>query len=358
MPLLRFAIAGLTFTALLWSASSDPVLLASRRAGSIEVINVDTLETTSRIKFSGSVESVASDPSGRQLFVALPLRDQAKGCCALYALELPSLRLTFLAEPALRAVPTTERVVFQRGNAGIESFDAHSLVRLPTIQTPGVYRMQISPDGRWLFGTTSFQGASLDLFDLSQGKMVWQHPVDGDTNLDGVWVGQHYYLVSANRGGHGQLWSVAPDNPELRDPISLSLPNTAVKRCEPVMRSLLAAGDRVVIYDLFGDKLDQQHDCPRALGGFVVVNPKTGAASARLAPTDHFRQLISSADGRYLYGLDVGEIGWTRVRIVKLDTAAGTIISSKNLEDDVWFLTSGKIPSEMEGRLDLAAAVR
>ena len=49
--------------------------------------------------------------------------------------------------------------------------------------------------------------------------------------------------------------------PELRDPISLSLPNTAVKRCELVYAgSLLAEEDRVVIYDLFGDKLDQRHD--------------------------------------------------------------------------------------------------
>ncbi len=356
--MLRITVVAFTFTALLWPASFDPVLLASRRAGSVEVIKLDTLETSSRIRFPGSVESVASDPSGKQLFVALPLRDHAKNCCALYALELPSLRLTFLAEPALRAVPTSARVVFQRGNVGIESFDTKSLVRLPTIQTSGVYRMQISPDGRWLFGTTDFQGSSLDLFDLSQGKMVWQHAVDGDTNLDGVWVGTHYYVVSGDHAGHEQLWSVAPDNPELRDPMNLSLPNAAVKRCEPVLRGLLAVGDGVVIYDLFGDKLDQRHDCPQASGGFFVVNPKTGLTSARLDPTDHFRQLISSADGRYLYGLDVADIGWTRVRIVKLDAATGAIISSKNLEDDVWFLTSGTIPGELEGKLDLAAVVR
>ena len=355
----RFVVVALLCGATLWSATGDPVLLASRRAGFIEVISPDSLDTTARVQFSGFVETVASDPSGRRLFVALPGRGQPKGCCALYALDLPSLQLTFLAEPVIRSTTTFDRVVFQRGNTGIESFDTLSLARLPTLKTPGVYQMQVSLDGRWLFGTTTFQGASLDLFDLEQGKMVWQHPFDDvGQDLHGAWIGQQYYLFSADRAGHGRLWSISPGNPVLGEPLAVSLPGNADPVCEPILRTVLAVGDRLVVYDVFGDKLDRRHACPGAEGGFVVIDPKTGAATERRAASGHFRQLVPSADGRYLYGLDVGDISWTQVRIVKLDTTSGATIRTKKLDDDVWFLTSGIIPSEMGGHLDLTAVVR
>jgi len=354
MTLTRIAIGGLLCAASLFPTSGDRVLLASRRAGFIEAISPETLETTARVRFSGFVETVASDPSGRQLFVALPERGQPKGCCALFALDLSSFQLTFLAEPAIRSMATCDRVVFQRGNTGIESFDTHNLARLPTLKTPGVYQMQISPDGRWLFGTTSFQGTSLDLFDLSQGKMVWQHPFDDVVqDLHGAWIGQRYYVFSTNRAGHGRLWSASPDNPMLGEPLAVSLPSSAHPVCDPVLRGVVAVGDRLVIYDVFGDKLDRRRDCPEAEGGFVVVDPKTGAATGRLAAADHFFQLVPSADGRYLYGLDMGGL-WTQIRIVKLDATSGNTISMKKLDDDVWFLTSGTIPSGMEGHMDLA----
>lgn len=357
MTLARLAIGASLCAATLLPATDDPVLLLSRRAGAIEAMSLDTLETTARVEFPGFVETVASDPSGRRLFVALPSRGQPKGCCALYALDLPSLQLTFLAEPAIRSIATFNRVVFQRGNVGIESFDTRNLARLATLETPGVYQMKVSPDGRWLFGTTSFQGASLDLFDLSQGKMIWKHPFeDGGQDLHGAWIGQEYYLFSANRAGHGRLWSVNPDNPVLQEPLAVSLPGNAPAVCQPVLRDVLAAGDRLVIYDVFGDKLDRRHDCPQAKGGFVVVDPKTGTATERLAASDHFFQLVASADGRYLYGLDMGGL-WTQVRIVKMDAASGGTIRTKKLDDDVWFLTKGVIPSEMEGHLDLSAVV-
>ena len=89
------------------------------------------------------------------------------------------------------------------------------------------------------------------------------------------------------------------------------------------------------------------------------MNPKTGAASGRFAAHGPFSSAHIKRRWTQLLCIgDVGEIGWTRVRIVKRHRAAGTIISSKNLEDDVWFLTSGNIKSEMEAPVHLAAAVR
>ena len=355
----RVVISGVIFAATVWSASSDPVLLASRRAGVIEAILPETLETTARIRLPGNIESVAADPSGQLLFVALPLRADANGCCALYALELPSLQLIFLTAPALSATPALDRVLTQRGNAGIEIFDTHNLARLPTLKASGVYRMQPSPDGHWLFGTTAFPSPSLDLFDLSRGNLVWRRAFENGQNLQGAWIGDQYYLLSADPAGHSQLWSVSRDNPDLFERIAVALPNHPFPGCEPIVQTMLAAGERLVIYEQFGHKLDRRRsNCATVPGGFVVVDPKTGATTDWLAASGHFRQMTGSAGGRCLYGLDVGDLQWKRVRIVKLDAASGATIGVKSLESDVWFLTSGTIPREMEGRLDLRAVGR
>ena len=324
----------------------------------IEAINPATLETTSRIRLPGNVESIAADSSGRMLFVALTLRTDQNGCCALYALDLPALRLTFLTEPALGATATIDRVLAQRGNVGIEVFNAHTLARMPALKAPGVYRMQPSSDGHWLFGTTTFPSPSLDLFDLPQGNLVWRRAFENGQYLQGAWIGEHYYLLSADRAGHRELWSVNRDNPDLMERIPVALPNDPLPDCEPIVQTILAAGERLVIHEEFGHKLDRRRSCATAPGGFVVVDPKTGATTDRLAAAEHFRQMAASADGRYLYGLDVDDLQWKQVRIVKLDAASGATVGTKTLDSDVWFLNSGTIPREMEGNLDLTARKR
>jgi hypothetical protein len=353
-----FATSYLIVAASVWAMDSgDSVLLASRRAGLIEAFSLETLKTTSRIRLPSRVEHVASDPSGNRLFVALPLKADAKGCCALFALDLRTLQATFLVEPALVASATMDRVLTQRGNVGIEIFDSHSLIRLPTMKAPGVYQMRGSPSGRWLAGTTTFPSPSLDLFDLTQGTMVWRAPFEEGQSLTGAWIGEQYYLFSADPKARVRLWLVKPDHPELSEPLPVSLPETATSGCKPVSPSVLASGDRLVIFEGFGGKLDRRRDCPNTPGGYALVDPKTGVATNRLAPSCHFSQLVGGVDGRYLYGLDVGDIQWEHVRVVKLDAVSGAIVGTKKLQDGVWFLTSGIIPQEIEGHLDLTAIV-
>jgi len=124
MPI-QFVVLGLLFPAVLWLAPDEPVLWAGCRGGTIEAISMSNLDTVSRVRLPGSVEGVASDWIGRRLFLALPLAADPNGCCSLFALDLPSLHLTFLLEPALRATPAGGRVLTQRGNSGIEVFDSH-----------------------------------------------------------------------------------------------------------------------------------------------------------------------------------------------------------------------------------------
>ena len=90
-------------------------------------------------------------------------------------------------------------------------------------------------------------------------------------------------------------------------------------------------------------------------GGFVIADPVSGAMTGRLAPNRGFRQLVAGADGKHLYGLEAG--GWRQVRMVKFDAATGQVVAEKSLEPDVRDLTAGRLPHQMEGRLDLVATV-
>lgn len=103
---------------------------------------------------------------------------------------------------------------------------------------------------------------------------------------------------------------------------------------------MIAAGSKVVIFAGFGLKSDGF--CNLA-GGYLLADPDTGAVLGRFAPAMHFRQMVSSDGGRYLYGLDVGDKAWKTVRIVKLDAATGNLINERSLEPDVWYLTSGML---------------
>jgi hypothetical protein len=98
-----------------------------------------------------------------------------------------------------------------------------------------------------------------------------------------------------------------------------------------------AAGNKVAIFAAFGLKSDRICNLP---GGYALADPDTGTVLGRFASAMHFRQKVSGDDGRYVYGLDVGD-AWTNVRNVKLDAATGQLLAERILEPDVWYLTRG-----------------
>lgn len=329
MRLIPLAVA---VSALANAVAADPVLWASRRGGWIEAFNLETLETVSRIRVPAMTESVASDPSGERLFVAAP-RNPGDGCCALYALDPKSLQVSFLVYPALSATVTAGRLFTQRGNVGIEVFDPQNLSRLPTVKAPSLYRLRASPDGGLLFGITNFPQHSLDLFDAVRGVMIATVPVNG---ASGAWLGQQYFLFTV-QGGQAKLGPVNSANGQPGRAMSLSWPD-ALPDCQPSPYDMIASGSRLAIYGQFGGKGDDL--CARP-GGFVLADPTTGAVTERFAANLHFRQLVASSDGRYLYGLDVGSPAWARVRIVKIDAGSGQVIRERILDPDVWYLSAG-----------------
>ena len=329
--------ATLTLLTSAGTSAADSVLLTSRRGGWIEVFDPATLATVFRTSTPANTESVAADPSGTRLYFSAP-KNAGESCCALYAIDLNTMHLTYLNFPVLRATPSSGRVYMQRGNVGIESFDSSSLKRLPTWKAAGVYNLQPSPDGKRIFGVTHFPSPSLDLFDAAQGVQIASQPLPQNQSIAGVWVGERYYLFQAS-GGRPSLRPVGLEDAKLGPAVPLASASE-FPDCAPAPYSVIAAGSKVAIFAGFGLKSDGICKPP---GGYVLADPDTGAVLGRFASTMHFRQMVSSDDGRYVYGLDVGNHAWKTVRIVKLDASTGQLMTERTLEPDVWYLTSGTL---------------
>lgn len=338
---MRVVLLAVTLALLASAAAStaDPVLLTSRRGGWIEAFDPATLATVFRTSTPANTESVAADPSGTRLYLSAP-KNPGEGCCALYALDLGTLHLTYLNFPVLRATPSSGRVYMQRGNVGIENFDSSTLERRPTWKAPGFYDLQPSADGKRIFGVTKFPSPSLDLFDAVQGVRIASQPLPPNQSVAGVWVREQYYLFQVP-GGRPTLRTVGLEDAKLGPAVPLGPTyGFPFPDCEPAPYSVIAAGSKVAIFAGFGLKSDGF--CNLA-GGYLLADPDTGAVLDRFAPAMHFRQMVSSDDGRYLYGLDVGDKAWKAVRIVKLDAVTGNLITERTLEPDVWYLTSGTL---------------
>ena len=127
-------------------------------------------------------------------------------------------------------------------------------------------------------------------------------------------------------------------------PVKVDFPDAA-SECELQRRNMLGTGGRLFLYEPFGTKLDRRDCCAREIpGGLVSVDPQTGGMLARLAPDLHFASLISGADGKELYGIDVRNPGWTSVGLVRLNAITGEVLARRNLTSDVWFIDFATVP--------------
>lgn len=190
------------------------VIVATQRKSRLHVFDANTLRPLGYFTVNNNAHSVVASPDGLKLFLEQPAPPDVNGCCALFALDLVSHKLCKLISPSSLGAPTPDgRWLFtQRGNIGIEVFDAKTLVRLPKIDAPGLYRLLPSPDSRWLFGITYSQrghGPSLDIFDIENKVLVRRLPVSNDPLPQGIWLGDQFFLY-ADDGNQGKLvWFIS-----------------------------------------------------------------------------------------------------------------------------------------------------
>jgi hypothetical protein len=326
------------------------VLLGAHRAGRVEVLDPITLLSLGSIKVLPQANGVTSGRTG-VLFLPEGLAPDFQNCCALYALNLKTREMTKLLEPVsdVAVSPDGLHVVTQRGNVGIEAFSVHTLQREPAIPrsiAPGVYNLRFSTDGRLLFGVSNFPMPTLDILDFEQRKLVQRFTVSQGLTVLGAWVSNTYYLYGY-RQGTGQLWRVKADNSALEGPVKIEFPDVA-SECKMQEQEMLGADGRLFLYELFGAKGDRRESCAREIpGGLLSVDPQTGGILAHLAPGVHFASLISDADGKELYGIDVRDTSSTSVGLVRLNATTGEVLARRNLTPDVWFIDLATIPSEL-----------
>lgn len=314
------------------SAAAPPtVLLAATRAGGVEVIDPATLATIVRISTPYNTNSVAASADGKRLFIAAPGR-LGSGCCSIFALDPPSQRMMEFESPALEVTIAGDRVLAQRGNAGIDVFDAHTLAPLPVIAAQAHYELKASPSGQAAFGITRSPEPALDLFNLVSGQRIVSHVFAPGAILAGTYVGNDYYLFAVEEG-EARVHHVRSDTGQFEERV-VSMPATLFPACSGAVYDAVAAADKIAIYAIFGVK-----GAGCAPGGYVLADPGARSASQRLAPGLRFRQLVGI--GASLYGLAVGGEPSQQAQIVKLDPISGKVLAEKALNPGVWYLTAG-----------------
>jgi hypothetical protein len=341
----------LLLTSVAGQAHDQTVLLAAHRSGRVEVLDPMTLQSVGSLKVLPQANGITSDRTG-VLFLQEGLAPEFQGCCALYALDLKTREMTKLLEPAsadAAVSPDGQHVVTQRGNVGIEVFRVHTLEREPAIPrsiAPGVYALRFSHNGRLLFGVTNFPVPALDIIDFDRRKLVQRFTVPQDLTVLGAWVSNAYYLYGYHKTT-GQLWRVKTDNSALEGPVKIDFPDL-VSECKMQLQEMLGVGGRLFLYEPFGFKLDRRDGCAIEIpGGVLSVDPQTGRILAHLAPDLHFASLISGADDKELYGIDVRDTSWRSVGLVRLNAMTGEVLARRNLTSDVWFIDLATVPSEL-----------
>jgi hypothetical protein len=324
------------------------VVVAPARDGRVLLFDSSTLEPIASYEIGTAAERARASADGRTLYVAkhASLGDDEGGCCGLYALDLAGGGLKPMIAPAVSAAPSADgRWVFtQRGNVGVDVFDVATLERAPAITAPGVYALHPSPDGRSLFGTTSWAGPSLDLIDTRSMQLVRRLAIPEGLSPRGAWIGDTFYAY-AHDGRRGLVWSATVETTSLGSPVEVALPALANGGAR-VWQEAIAAGRLLALYEPFGSTLDRRSGAPPGAipGGVYLVDPRAGRFVRHLAPEIYFASVGASVDGRYVYGLEAKAPGHTGPRhLMKIETASGRIVAARELAGDVASISVGSI---------------
>jgi len=338
--------------------SQEPraVVLATNRDGRVEVLDALTLANLGALAVNSLAESTGASPDGRTLYIAQEGESTPGGCCGLFAFDLETRQMCSIISPAMFGAPSRDgRFLFtQRGNGGVDMYDARTLQRLPTMKAPGVYSLHPSPDGRWLFGVTNWPAPSVDIFDVDRGTLAHRLPLP-EGPATGAWAGDRFYVFSYGDQG-GRLWTVDPDDKVLPPPEPLYW-DLRGSCDEPMPLMLAGARDRLFLAEAFGFKVDRRRACPdTAAGGVYVIEP--GRAQYHIGGEVYANRMAPSADGRTLYVLDsFGPDEKEGTRLLRLDVRTGRVLASRESHPGVWNLALARIPDNLipHGRVQAEA---
>jgi hypothetical protein len=313
----------LAFSALLGCAAVHAqdlktYILASRRAGAIEIIDPTSLATVGRIHFDlppGSVglNAVSASIDGTVLYVGGPIPDKPNGCCVLYSIDLATLE--------------ARQVAGIGGTASRAAFVNSDGITYPAATLRG--------------GETRFSGGGLDVYDAKRGKFLhYIMPPGFGTNgrPNGIWMGDRFLLYAVkDDGSDARLWSVSLDATELGVGVSVE-PFAKIPGCSSnVGVGLAGTTNTLFLYERFGWINDRRTSCGGVPGGAWIVDPSTGSLLGHVATEFYFSELVADRIKGELYGISVSDPNWRGgVELVRMDARDGSILQSRALESDYW----------------------
>jgi hypothetical protein len=196
-----------------------------------------------------------------------------------------------------------------------------------------------------------WRGPSLDIFEVAERRLVRRLKTPGAESLSGAWIGERFYLYGQYPEA-GRLWQVTSDTAELGPGVSVTISGLSGCSKIPALMTMIAARDRIFVYEPFGFKIDRLNLCGRSiLGGVYALDRSSGKVIAHLSPSLYFMRLVACNDDHQLVGLDARG----PVRLFKLDSGTGNILAERILEDDVYNLALANIPESILPRGEVEA---
>jgi hypothetical protein len=340
--------------------NSADYIIAARRAGVIEFVDPTTLKTVSSIAVdvrstSTGLNGVFANPDGRTIYVEGPIGPNAVGannCCWLYSIDLATLEMKKVAD----VWGTHSRKAFVSIGPGL--LQPVSSRATTATNKPEGNHWQPSPDGRWWFGLRN--GPAADLYDVARGEIAYSFT---STKRDerwwssGTWLGNQFYIY-ATHGGSGRLWELSPQSTQLGDGIPVSEVSQVPGCSVEALTNVIASGDRLLVYEIFGGKIDRRIRCENVPGGASLLERGTGQLTSLIAPMLYFSQLVPNRAGSEIYGI-TSESPNTHgsAELVRIDIASGNVMQSRLLDPDYWWIAVAPLRGVHSGDVSAALAI-
>ena len=205
-------------------------------------------------------------------------------------------------------------------------------------------RWQVSPNGRWWFGLRD--GPALDLYNVARGPVTRSLAATGGDepwSSKGTWMADRFYVFATDHGS-GRLWTLTPESTQLGAGVSIPEPGQVPGCQSDALMDVIAAGDRLLIYEVFGSKIDRRDRCDDVPGGAWIVDPATGRLAAQVASDLHFWMLIPNRAGSEVYGI-TSEVPGTKApaQLIRLDIQSGKVLQYRSLDSDYWWITTAPL---------------
>jgi hypothetical protein len=336
---------------------ANDYIIAARRTGVIEFIDPATLKTLSSIRVNLALSStglngVFADPDGRTIYIEGPIGANAAGannCCWLYAIDLT----TSQAKVVAGIWGTRSRRAFISAGPGL--MQPVSSPAASAIEKPDGDRWQASPDGHWWAGLRN--GPALDLYDVARGEIARSFAIAGGNESSwssGTWLGNYFYVYATDHGS-GRLWALTPESTQLGDGVPITGLGQVPGCSTDAITNITAAGGHLVIYEVFGSKIDRRERCKDVPGGAWIVDPATGQLPMQVASEFHFWMLMPNHAGSELYGV-TSEIPNTQApaELIRLDVHSGRVLQYRHLDGDYWWITTAPLRAAPTGDVSIS----